>query len=418
MSEPRVRVAILGGGFAGLYAASYLSAADYEGTIDVTLVSEKNHFTFTPLLAEVVAGNLGQEHVTFPYRVLARRRGFRFLLGRVEGLDPARNVAHTTSGPVHFDYAVLALGARPRYFGREELRRTSLPLTSVREAVAIRNRVLAQAERAVAERNPVARRRMLTFVTAGAGPAGIEAGSEIWHLLTGVLPRYYDLAEAPRVVIVDAGDRILRGWDDDLAAAGLEELRRRGIIVRLHSKVEGFDGRTVEVAGPEGGHGVEAESLVWTAGTAPATDGFDDSPIPRERSGHLRVDSALCLAGMEHVFAVGDAARLISPRTGEPYPPVAPIAISQGVRAAANIQNRIAGRPVEPYQAHHAGKIISLGNGVAFVDLLGFRIRSTPAWVLYRATYLLKLVGLRNKVRTGVTLALNRIFERDLSLVE
>ncbi|MFQ5678156.1 MAG: NAD(P)/FAD-dependent oxidoreductase [Gemmatimonadota bacterium] len=425
MSGAPTRIAILGGGFGGLYAATYLSAADFpEGSVEVTLVSDTNHFTFTPLLSEVVGGSLGREHVTFPYRMMARRYGFRFLLGRVEGIDPSSGVAETTAGPVPFDHAVLAFGARPRYFANEELERRSLPLTSVAEATAIRDRVLALAERASLERDPIVRRRLLTFAVAGAGPAGVEAASEIWQLLTGVLPRYYSLGDAPRVLIVEANDSILRGWDADLARAGLAALRRRGVEVHLRTLVAGFDGRTVLTKAAEGPgetdsreDAVQTETLIWTAGTAPASAPLADSPLSRKKSGHFSVDVHLRAKGFENVYAVGDVASLVNPRTGRPYPPVAPIAISQGVRAAGNVENAIAGRPPEPYQAHHAGKIVSLGGGVALADLLGFRVTGHPAWAIYRLTYLLKLVGLQNKVRTAATLLLNRVFERDLSCV-
>lgn len=412
------RVAVLGGGFGGLYAATHLARADLpEGAAEVTLVSETNHFTFTPLLAEVVGGSLGREHVAFPFRILARRHGFRFLLGRVEGIDPGRGFAETSAGPVPFDYAVVGLGARPRYFGNEELRRRSLPLASVSDAAAIRDRVIAGAERAAQSRDPAERRRLLSFVVAGGGPAGVEAASEIHELLTGVLPRYYPLGDTPRVTILEGGERILRGWDQDLAAAGVEVLRRRGLDVRLETLVTGYDGRRVSAEGPEGAFELEAGTLIWTAGTAPASGVLADSPLPRSETGHLPVDEHLRVEGLEHVFAVGDVASLVNPRTGRRYPPVAPIAISQGVRAAANVENAIAGRSPEPYHAHHAGKIVSLGSGTALVDLLGFRITGRPAWALYRTTYLLKVVGLQNKIRTALTLLLNRIFERDLACV-
>jgi len=412
------RVAVLGGGFGGLYAATYLAAADLpEDSLDITLVSDSNHFTFTPLLAEVVAGNLGQQHVTVPYRVLGRHRGFRFICGRVDGVDARTGTAHTTAGPVRFDYAVVALGARPSYFGDEELRRTTLPFASVADAVAIRNRVLMAAEQAEVETNASRRRRLLTFVVAGAGPAGVEVASEIRHMLSHVLPRYYRLGAEPRVILLDGGDRILRGWDEGLATRGQDELVRRGIDLRLSTRVQAFDGQCVTGRGPDGDVGYETDTLIWTAGTSPVTRSWAEPAAARDSSGHLSVEPTLALPDAENVFAVGDVTRLTNLRTGDPYAPVAPIAISQGVRAAANIENAIAGRPAEPYRAHHAGKIISLGNGVALVDLLGIQVRGRPAWLMYRGAYLLKLVGTKNKLQAGMTLLLNRVFERDLSIM-
>jgi len=413
------RVLVLGGGFGGLYAASYLATADLpEDALEVTLVSDSNYFTFTPLLAEVVAGNLGQQDVTVPYRVLARQRGFRFIHGRVEGVDPGSGTAYTTAGTQRFDYAVIALGARPHYFGSEEVRRESLPFASVGDAMRIRNRALAMAERAEQESSATRRRHLLTFAVAGAGPAGVEVASELRHLISEVLPRYYRLRTEPRVVLIHGGDRILHGWDETLAARGEEELRSQGIELHLSTRVTRFDGRVVTLSAPHGPDGVEADTLIWAAGTRPETEGWDASGIPRTPTGHVPVEPTLALPGSDHVFSVGDIASLRDAHSGEAYPPVAPIAISQGVRAAANIVNAIEGRPLEPYGAYHAGKIISLGNGVAFADVLGIQLRGRPAWMLYRTAYLLKLVGAKNKLRAAMTLLLNRVFERDLSAVD
>lgn len=413
--RPR-RVVVLGGGFGGLYAASYLAAADLPGgACEILLVSRTNYFTFTPLLAEVVAGTLGREHVTVPYRVIADARGFGFMQATVEGLDPGRGIVHTSEGPVPYDFLLVALGARPRYFGNDRLAAASLAFTSIGEALAIRDRVLGNAERAAHERDPARRRRLLSFAVAGAGPAGVEVASEIAHLLRHVLPRYYGVRDLPAVVVLEGGDRILPGFDERLARDGLAVLERRGVEVRLGRRVAAFDDGLVQAAGPEGTEGVEAGTLIWTAGTAPSTGPLASAPLAVGPSGHLELDRYLHVRGEERVFGVGDATSLVDERTGRRYPPVAPIAISQGIRAAGNIENAVVGRALEPYHAHHAGKIVSLGGGVALVDILGWRVTGPLAWAIYRAAYLLKLVGAKNKIRAGVTLLLNHAFERDLT---
>ncbi len=423
--SPR-RVVILGGGFAGIYAASYLAAADLpERSVEITLVSDRNFFTFTPLLAEVVSGALGREDVTFAHRVQAARRGYRFVEARVEGISAREKRVMTDAGPIAWDVLLIALGSRPRYFGLHDIERHSLPLTTVRHALAIRERVIEAAERASREPDREVRRRLLTFGVAGAGPAGVEVAAEISHLVRNVLPRYYDLGVEPRVTIYHGAERILPGWNETLARAGLDLLRSRGIEVHLNVRVEAFDGSTVRAveAGPTLDplcYTLETETLIWTAGTGPdvaAWEATGGEPLPRTAAGHLETDECLRLAGHEDVFVAGDVGSRPDPRTGKPYPPVAPIAISQGVRAAANIENAIVGRPLEPYRAHHAGSIVSLGAGDALVDVLGWTVRGRPAWAIYRTAYLLKLVGARNKLRAATTLALNRVFERDLSRV-
>jgi len=410
------RVVILGGGFAGIYAASYLAAADLPpDSLEVIMVSDRNYFTFTPLLAEVIAGSLGRKDVTLSLPVFANRRGFRFIQARVEGVGTAGQTVTSTAGDIEYDFLVLGLGAGPKYFGNRDLERHSISLTSVRDALALRERVIGLAEAASRESSADRRRRMLTFCVAGAGPAGVEGAAEVWHLVRSVLPRYYDLGSEGRVIILQGSEGILPGWNEDLARSGLAILRRRGIEVSLGSHVRGYDGRVVSVDTSDGHIEIEADTLVWTAGTAPCGlvwSGTSDAVRP---SGHIATDRFLRVVGTENVYAAGDAAFREDPRTGRPYPAVAPIAISQGIRAAGNIENAILGRALEPYHAHHAGSIVSLGHGSALVDVLGWTMKGRLAWALYRTAYLLKLVGARNKLRAATSLALGRVFEPDIT---
>lgn len=409
------RVVVAGGGFAGLYAAAYLGRSEVaERGADLLLVSDRNYFTFTPLLAEVAAGALGREHVTVAYRSLARQYGFRFLQARVEGLDRSARVVRTSRGAVPYDYAILSLGAEPQYFGNDALRAGSLPFTSVEDALRIRDCVVQRAEQAATVSDPRARARLLSFVVAGGGPAGVEVAAEIWHLLSDILPGYYERLDRASVALVEGGERLLAGFDARLAGRGLELLRARGIQVRLGTRVVGVGDAGVSVEGPNGVERLEADALIWTAGTAPAR-AVAALDIPRIKGGYVAVDHELRVAQAPGVYAVGDICGLLDARTQGLYPRVAPIAISQGIRAAANVENEILGRAPEPYSAFHAGKVVSLGGGQALVDLLGLRLTGRTAWWLYRAAYLLKLVGAKNKIRVASTLLLNRVFGRDLT---
>ncbi len=414
MTVAGARAVVVGGGFGGLYAATYLARSELaERGAQITLVDRKNFFTFTPLLAEVAAGTLGREHVTYPYRLLGRRYGFGFVQDEACGLDLALGELRTRNARIPFDYLVLAVGAEPRYFGNDEVRLGSLPLASVEDALAIRQRVIETFERASLTDDEAERRRLLTFVVAGAGPAGVEVASEIHTLANTVLRPYYPSVPPARVILADGGDRILSGWDGALAEQGLHRLRERGVEVRLRTRIERVDEGSVTTDGENGVQGVPSRTLIWTAGTGPS-QWASNLPFLTDR-GAIKVGPTLQVAGLDHVFAVGDVTTLVDHRTGRPYPRVAPIAISQGIRAAANLENLALGRALEPYHAHHAGKIISLGSGVALVDLLGIRLTGPLAWWIYRAAYLLKLVGAKNKVRVLTTLALNRLFERDIT---
>lgn len=417
MSAVGCRIVVVGGGFGGLYASAYLGRSELRARgARITLVDRKNYFTFTPLLAEVAAGTLGREHVTYPYRVLARRYGFDFVREEVCEIDVELRTVQGVRARIPYDYLVLAPGAAPRFFGNPALERASLPLTSVHDALAIRGRVIGSLERASASSDEGDRRRLLTFVVAGAGPAGVEITSAIHGLATRVLPPYFPGLPPARVILADGGDTILTGFDPKLTRLGLASLRERGIDVRLNTRIEDAAPGVVTVRGPQGPDRIETHTLVWTAGTAPPP-WVARPPLPAE-AGAIRVDPFLRVQGLENIFAVGDAGTLTDARTGRPYPRVAPIAISQGVRAAANVENQVLGRPVEPYQAYHAGKIVPLGDGVALAEVLGFPLTGRPAWWIYRAAYLLKLVGAKNKIRVLVALALNHLFERDLTYDE
>lgn len=413
MSRRPAKVVVLGGGFSGLYAVSYLARADLpQGALELTLISDRNYFTFLPLLPEMVGGSLGHEDVAFPLRAHARRLGFRFVRAHVERVHPGQRSVTTSAGRFDYDFLVLAMGARPSYLGNRILQRNSLPLVTAHDALAVRQALLRAAESAALEANPERRAQRLRFAVAGAGPSGVEVASEMQRLLHRVLRRDYGLETPAPVTLVHGGERILQGWDADLAQAGLEILRQRGIDVRLRTRVEDFDGAAVSVRSrgspPEA---FPACGLVWTAGTEPASEPLRDAGLACMSSGHLRVDPYLRVLEQDRVFAAGDSARSEDPRSGRPYPPVAPIAISQGVRVAANIENAVAGRALEPYQAHHAGKIVALGSGQALVDILGWHTGGRPAWWIYRAVTLLQLVGTRNKARAITSLLLDRIFE-------
>jgi len=401
-----------------LYAATYLSRSEFgENGAQITLVDRQNYFTFTPLLAEVATGALGREHVTYPYRVLAHRFRFRFVQDMVCGIDLDREVVRTSRLELPYDYLVLATGAAPEFFGNDAVERSSVPLTSVNDALTVRGRVIEALERAAVVTDASERKRLLTFVVAGAGPAGVEIASGIHVLAHDVLKRYYEGTDEVRVILAGARDRILAGFDEDLAREGLHRLRERGIDVRLQTRIVDASPGVVTAEGPDGGtEFIPSHTLVWTAGTAPGR-WLAGQNLPRDGNS-IRVDAFFRVAGRDCVFAVGDVCALRDQRTGQPYPRVAPIAISQGIRAAANIENHFFHRPLEPYQAFHAGKIVSLGGCTALVDILGMRLSGRLAWWIYRAAYLLKLVGMQNKIRVMVTLLLNKLFERDITAEE
>lgn len=406
------RVVIAGGGFGGLYAALYLARSpDRPRGMRITLIDRNNFFTFTPLLTEVAGGALGPEHVTQPYRVFAAANDFEFLQARVDAVDTADRLVMTQAAPVPYDFLIFALGGEPRYFGNEEIERAALPFQTLRHALALRNRFIGLLERLQRTAEREERERMMSFVVTGAGPAGTEVASELRHLMCEVAPRFYSIDVPVRITLIDAGAEILPQFEPDLARAGRLALERRGIEVCTGLRVSGYRDGAVLLSD---GRSLNAGTLIWTAGMQASRVG-SGSGLLHDGSGSLHVDRYLRVEGYPEIYAIGDTATLVNPRTARPYPNVAPIAINQGMRAAANIENAIVGRAQEAYEAHYAGKIVSLGAGEALAETLGFRWSGAPAWWMYRLVYLLKLVGARPKIRLAVTLALNRLLHPDLS---
>lgn len=414
MLRKPAQIVILGGGFGGLYAALTLQK-ELAGSelAEVTLVDRRNYFTFTPLLPEVAAGTLGRAHVTYPFRFLAKNGRFRFIQGEAQAFDLDARVVRTETVAIPYDYLIVALGSAPFFFGSRQIETHSLPLTSAEDALAIRNHVIRLFEQAVVEPDPPRRRQLLTIVVAGAGPSGVEIAAELHHLIHAVLLKYYPVDPAlVRVLLVDGGDRILVHFARELAEAGQKELTRRGIEVRLKTLVTGATEGEVELN--PGAERVPTRTLIWTGGVT-ANPALAQLPAAKTRRGTIVVDEFLKIPEHPEVYVIGDGACVLDRRHSRPYPPVAPVAIHQGIRAAANIVNTLHGRVREPFRFDFTGNIVGLGGGMALVNLLGIKFRGRLGWWFYRMAYLQRLVGVKNKALLVLTLGLNALFDRDIS---
>jgi NADH dehydrogenase len=408
------KVVIVGGGFGGLYAALTLQQELLGSDLaEVTLIDRRNYFTFTPLLPEVAAGTLGATHVSYPFRSLAKKVRFHFLQAEVTGFDLDARTVHAQTMTIRYDYLIVALGSVPFFFDNPALEALSLPLTSVHDAVAIRNHVIRHVERAAIEPDPVLQRQLLTLVVAGGGPSGVEIAAELHHLVNRVLIKYYPLRPSLfRVILVDGADRLLVHFDRELAEAGQNELAGRGIEIRLNTRVTGATETEVELNG--GAEKIAARTLIWTGGTKP-NPALSRLSATKTTRGAVVVDEFLRIPEHPAVYVIGDGASVLDQRHGRAYPPVAPVAIREGVRAAGNIVNTLQDRPAESFQFDFTGNIVGLGQGSALVNLLGIKFHGRIAWWFYRIAYLQRLVGVRNKVSLVLTLWLNALFERDIS---
>lgn len=413
MNRKPAQIVVLGGGFGGLYAAMTLQR-ELAGSdlAQVTLVDRRNYFTFTPFLPEVAAGTLGRAHVTYPFRFLAQKGEFRFIQGTVHSFDLTKRLIQTDTATIPYDYLIVSLGGVPSFFGNPQIEAHALTLNSVDNALTIRNHVIRLFEQAVVEPDPIRRRELLTFVVAGAGPCGVELAAELHHLIRTALLKFYPVDPSEiKIVLASKGDRILPDFAGKPAETGQQSLMKRGIEVRLNSRVTGASAEYVELNDCEM---VPTRTTIWAAGVTP-NPVLALLPAQKSPQGGIIVDEFLNIAEFPEVYVIGDGASAMDRRQGRPYPALAPVAIRQGVLAAGNIMNTLQGRAKEPFRFDFTGNIVGLGCGMALVNLLGIKFHGRVGWWLYRMIHLQRLVSFRNKASLALTLALNAIFDRDLS---
>ncbi|MGH7559977.1 MAG: NAD(P)/FAD-dependent oxidoreductase [Gemmatimonadales bacterium] len=407
------RVVILGGGFAGVFAARRLERLLGPGELELTLVNRDNFFLFTPMLHEVAASDLDVTHIVSPVRKLVRRGVL--VTGDVEAIDlPARVVRVTPAGASHrhelpFDHLVIGLGSVTNYFGLPGVEGRAVTMKSLADAIELRSRLIALLEEADFEA-AAGHRRPLTVLVAGGGFAGVETIGAINDFVRESLEFYPHLDPAElRFVLVHPGEVVLPELDASLGRYAAGELGRRGIEVRTRVGVTSADEAGVRLSD---GMVVPARILVWTAGTSP-NPLLAGLPCVRER-GRLVAGSDLSVPGWAGVWAAGDCAHIPDPRTGRPYPPTAQHAIRQGRVLADNILATLRGRAPRPFVFDTLGQLAAIGRRAGVAQILGIRFSGFLAWVLWRGIYLSKLPRFERKVRVAIDWALDLLFSKDL----
>jgi NADH dehydrogenase len=408
------RVLIVGGGFGGIYAAVELDRRlRRDATVEVTVVNRDNFFLFTPMLHEVAASDLDITHIVNPVRKLVRKVGF--FDGDVVDIDlPGRAVvvAHGADGHTHtltYDHLVIALGSVTNFFDLPGLEERALTMKSLGDAIALRNRLIALLEEADTECAAETRARLLTFVVAGGGFAGVETIAAINDFVRSALRFYPNLTpDMIRMVLVHPGPVILPELSESLGRYAEQKLRARGVEVRTTTKVAAVTGDTVSLTD---GTSLDACTLIWTAGTAP-NPLLAGLPCGKER-GRICVDEHLEVCGWPGVWALGDCA-LVPDGTGSFHPPTAQHAIRQGKCLARNVVAAMRGGTKSPFAFRTIGQLASLGRRSGVAQIFGFKFSGFVAWWLWRTIYLAKLPRLEKKLRVVLDWTLDLVFSKDL----
>jgi NADH:ubiquinone reductase (H+-translocating) len=385
-------VVIVGAGFAGLATARALEAAP----VDVLMVDRANYHTFQPLLYQVATAGLDAESIGRAVRgVFRRQANFDFRQAEVGGVDWAARTLVTDGLPIPFDVLVVAAGATTDTFGVDGVAEHGLFLKSLWDALALRNHVLRQFERAAADPG-VIDDGALTVVIVGGGATGVELAGAFVELFDHALTRDFRHHEVPRarVVLVEATDHLLDAFGPAARHHALHTLQARGVDVRFNAMVDRVTPTTVHL---RGGTVIPAGTLVWAAGVR-ASPLADALALPQDQGGRVVVDDTLRVPGQDAVYVVGDMAAFRL-RDGSLLPQVAPVATQQGRHTAAEIQRALEGRPPQPFRYRDRGTMATVGRHAAVVELpLGVRCTGPVAWVMWLVLHLVTLMGFRNRI--------------------
>jgi NADH dehydrogenase len=394
MSESKgaAKVLILGGGFGGLEAAKALADAP----VEVTVIDRQNHHTFQPLLYQVATAALTPADVAWPIRgVLCRQRNTRVLMTEVTGIDLDRRRVRTTGGEFAYDFLVVATGATHAYFGHDDWARHAPGLKRIEDATSIRRRILMAFECAELADDPAEREALTTFVVIGGGPTGVEMAGAIADIARHALPpdfRRVDPARA-RVLLIEAGPRILPAFPERLSAYAQRALTHMGVDVRTGAAVTGVEADGVLL----GDERLAAGVVVWAAGVqaSPAATWLGAA---HDRAGRVKVEADLTLPGHPEVFVIGDTAA-VTTEAGKPVPGLAPAAKQMGRFAGATIARRArGGSGPARFSYRHQGDLATIGRKSAIVKVGRLTLTGFPGWAFWSAAHIYFLIGLRNRL--------------------
>lgn len=398
MNETSHHVVVVGAGFGGLEFTRALDGAP----VRITMIDKRNHHLFQPLLYQVATTALATSEVAWPIRhLLRKRKDVTTLLATVSGVDRADKCVLLDDGDaVGYDTLLLATGARHAYFGHDEWENFAPGLKTLEDATTIRRRILLAFEQAERETDPAKRQALLTLAIVGGGPTGVELAGTIVELAHEMLRgdfRNIDTRQT-RVVLIEAGDRILPNFAPELSDYASKALERLGVTVELGRPVTRCDAEGVVF----GETHLPARTILWAAGVA-ASPAAEWLGAAADRAGRVLVEPDLTVPGSPEIFVVGDAAHVLRP-DGRMVPGVAPAAKQQGRHVAETIKARLAGDATpRPFRYSHDGDLATIGKRAAAIDFGWIKLTGRPAWWLWGLAHIYFLIGFRNRLAVSLS---------------
>lgn len=388
------RVVIVGAGFGGLALARELSK---NTGIQVVIIDKNNYHQFQPLLYQVAMAGLEPSSIAFPLRkVFQNKKNVHIRVTEVTGINNAQNTIETPLGTIEYDYLVLAIGATTNFFGMPNITNLALPMKSIAEAIALRNRLLQNFEDAVTAENDDIRRGLLNVVVVGGGPTGVEVSGMLAEMKKHILPKDYPELnfDAMQIYLFESSGEVLEVMSDEASASGKQYLEKLGVNLRLGERITDFDGQYAYI---NNGDKIRTNNVIWAAGIT----GNSVAGIPAEamtRGNRIKVNNYNQVVGLENIFAIGDIASMAQEKYPNGHPQMAQGAIQQGTLLAKNLLKAIAKQPMEAFSYKDLGSMATVGRNLAVVDLPFWKFQGFFAWLTWMFVHLMALVGVKNRL--------------------
>ena len=387
------RIVIIGAGFAGLEFARRVARLPYQ----VVLLDRNNYHQFQPLFYQVAMAGLEPSSIVFPLRKIFQRHSNVFIrVTEVNAIDRDRRCLRTPLGIINYDYLVIATGATTNFFGNRRLEQLAIPMKSVSEALALRNTILEDYEKALVTTDYDDRQGYLDIVIVGGGPTGVEVAGSLAEMRKYVLPKDYKELNINEIDIhlVQSGPVLLKGMSSEASAKALDFLQSLNVNVILNNRVTDYDGEFVEM---KDGTQIRARKVIWAAGIRGSfPTGLPDTAIT---SGHrLAVNEHLQIEGTNHIYAIGDVAYLPTADFPDGHPQVAPVAIQMAETLSKTFKNKAKNASPIPFRYNDKGSMATIGRHLAVVDLPNFKFQGFFAWLVWLLVHLFSLIGVRNRI--------------------
>lgn len=404
------RIVIIGGGFAGIELAQRLNTKLFQ----IVVLDKYNYHQFQPLFYQVATAGLEPSAISFPLRkIFQKRKNTYFRLTEVKRIRIQNNVVETDIGEIAYDFLIIAAGAKTNYFGMKNIEENALPMKTVGQALALRNRILRNFEHALSEPVETEQQSLMNIVVVGGGASGVEVAGTLAEMRRFVLPKDYPELNFNllNIFLIEGTDKVLNGMSSKSSLHARDALVKMGVNVILGRHVKDYHDNKVILGD---GTSIASHTLIWTSGIiANRFDGIDATVIGR--GGRVKVDEYNRVEGTTNIFAIGDVCLQSESKYPNGHPQVAPVAIQQARILAKNLQNDINSKPMRPFRYFNKGSMATIGRNHAVVDIGKIHFSGLFAWLIWMFIHLISIVGVKNRILIFINWSWN-YFTYDQSL--